>query len=281
MGKTTRVVLCGLRKVGKTAIVEQLIYGNINKSTELHSTIEDIYVANIETDRGAREKIRFYDTCGLDQPLPNAPQGSRDHPQLPKMYFGLADGYVLVYDTDRPDSLDALISLKKDIDKYREKKEVTIIVLGNRIKSTETGTLENTASKAAHWAAREKLRHFEVNAMERQTLYEPFVYLASRLNPPPNKSAFPQLSMVRKSITRPDTSWANIVGIHMWMENDCFTYATIAWTSSVHVALCTEQKKMRERVSKLKNRGNFPALGAILSMQKILIVDQPYCTLFS
>lgn len=33
MGKTTRVVLCGLRKVGKTAIVEQLIYGNINKST--------------------------------------------------------------------------------------------------------------------------------------------------------------------------------------------------------------------------------------------------------
>ena len=32
MGKTTRVVVCGLKGVGKTAILEQLIYGNITKS---------------------------------------------------------------------------------------------------------------------------------------------------------------------------------------------------------------------------------------------------------
>lgn len=205
MGKTARVVMCGLRKVGKTAILEQLIYGNISKSTELHSTIEDIYVANIETDRGTREKVRFYDICGLDQPLPNSP-ASRDQPQLPRQYFGLADGYILVYDTDRPESLDALIALKKDIDRNREKKELVLIVVGNRIKQSEVGNLENTASKAAHWAAREKIKHFEVNAMDRNTLFEPFVYLTSRLNPPPNKSTFPQLSMVRKSIGRPDTN---------------------------------------------------------------------------
>ncbi|XP_047120126.1 NF-kappa-B inhibitor-interacting Ras-like protein 2 isoform X1 [Schistocerca piceifrons] len=244
MGKTARVVMCGLRKVGKTAVLEQLIYGNISKSTldilvflrketrliscptisrqpvkfvwlkgkqeeegmqELHSTIEDIYVANIETDRGTREKVRFYDICGLDQPLPNSP-ASRDQPQLPRQYFGLADGYVLVYDTDRPESLDALIALKKDIDRNREKKEMVLVVIGNRIKQSEVGNLENTASKAAHWAAREKIKHFEVNAMDRSTLFEPFVYLTSRLNPPPNKSSFPQLSMVRKSIGRPDTN---------------------------------------------------------------------------
>ena len=29
------------------------------------STIEDIYVASIETDRGQKEKIYFYDTAGL------------------------------------------------------------------------------------------------------------------------------------------------------------------------------------------------------------------------
>ncbi|XP_067006256.2 NF-kappa-B inhibitor-interacting Ras-like protein isoform X1 [Anabrus simplex] len=200
MGKTTRVVVCGLRSVGKTAILEQLIYGNVTKTAELHSTIEDIYVANIETDRGTREKVRFYDTAGLDYSNP----ASREQSQLARQYIGLADGYVLVYDTDRPESLDVLVSLKKDIDRNRDKKEVTVIVLGNRTKPMDVGSLENTASKASHWAAREKIKHYEVNAMERSSLYEPFVYLASRLNPPPNKSTFPQLSMVRKTISRPD-----------------------------------------------------------------------------
>ncbi|KAJ4428696.1 hypothetical protein ANN_25689 [Periplaneta americana] len=198
MGKTTRVVVCGLKAVGKTAILEQLIYGNINKSSELHATIEDIYVATIETDRGTREKVRFYDTAGLG--------GGREQSQLARQYLGLADGYVLVYDPDRPESLDALVMVKKDIDHNRDKKEVTVIVLGNRMKPMDVGNLENTASKAAHWAAREKIRHYEVNAMDRTSLYEAFVHLASKLNPPPNKSTFPQLSMVRKSIGRPDTS---------------------------------------------------------------------------
>ena len=32
MGKTARVVVCGLKRVGKTAILEQLIYGNITNT---------------------------------------------------------------------------------------------------------------------------------------------------------------------------------------------------------------------------------------------------------
>lgn len=31
----------------------------------MFSTIEDIYVAHIDTDRGQKEKVRFYDTAGL------------------------------------------------------------------------------------------------------------------------------------------------------------------------------------------------------------------------
>ncbi|KAJ9597963.1 hypothetical protein L9F63_011164, partial [Diploptera punctata] len=197
MGKTTRVVVCGLKGVGKTAILEQLIYGNVTKSKEIHPTIEDIYVAQIETDRGTKEKVRFYDTAGLD--------GGRDS-QLARQYLGLADGYVLVYDPDRPESLDALVMVKKDIDRNRDKKEVIAVVLGNRKNPMDPGNLENTASKASHWAMREKLRHFEVNAMDRVSLYEAFVHLSSKLNPPPNKSSFPQLSMVRKSISRPDNN---------------------------------------------------------------------------
>jgi NF-kappa-B inhibitor-interacting Ras-like protein len=33
MGKTARVVVCGQKGVGKTAILEQLIYGNITNTT--------------------------------------------------------------------------------------------------------------------------------------------------------------------------------------------------------------------------------------------------------
>ena len=31
----------------------------------MFSTIEDIYVSYIDTDRGQKEKVRFYDTAGL------------------------------------------------------------------------------------------------------------------------------------------------------------------------------------------------------------------------
>lgn len=33
MGKTTKVVVCGMKGVGKTALLEQLIYGNVNAKT--------------------------------------------------------------------------------------------------------------------------------------------------------------------------------------------------------------------------------------------------------
>lgn len=33
MGKTTRVIVCGMKSVGKTAILEQAIYGNYTKDS--------------------------------------------------------------------------------------------------------------------------------------------------------------------------------------------------------------------------------------------------------
>lgn len=33
MGKTTRVVVCGMKSVGKTALLEQLVYGNVTPKT--------------------------------------------------------------------------------------------------------------------------------------------------------------------------------------------------------------------------------------------------------
>lgn len=91
--------------------------------------------------------------------------------------------------------------MKKDIDKNKDKKEITIIVIGNRTwPDTAQKNLENTANRAANWCTREKIKHFEVNVMDRASLYESFIYLSSKLNPIQNKSTFPQLSMGRKNI---------------------------------------------------------------------------------
>lgn len=84
VGKIGKVVICGMKGVGKTAILEQLIYGSINPDSvsksvplfrlhyltvfliqELCSTIEDTYVASVDTGRGPRDTLRIFDTAGL------------------------------------------------------------------------------------------------------------------------------------------------------------------------------------------------------------------------
>lgn len=79
-------------------------------------TQEDIYVGSIETDRGVREQVRFYDTRGL-----------RDGAELPKHCFSCTDGYVLVYSTDSRESFQRVELLKKEIDKSKDKKEVHVL----------------------------------------------------------------------------------------------------------------------------------------------------------
>ncbi|XP_019754603.1 NF-kappa-B inhibitor-interacting Ras-like protein isoform X2 [Dendroctonus ponderosae] len=195
MGKTCKVVVCGMKGVGKTAILEQAIYGNITQQS-LHPTIEDIYVANIESDKGVREKVRFYDTAGIESSQTATANGTTSQ-QLLRHYLVLADGYILVYDTEKPNSLEALMSIKKDVDKNKDKKEVTVIVIGNRTKDA-TNSADSVVNRASDWCNREKTRHFIVSAMQRSTLNEPFVYITSKLNPPPSKSTFTPLSMGRK-----------------------------------------------------------------------------------
>lgn len=57
---------------------------------------------------------------------------------------------------------------------------------------------ESEENRVINWCSREKIKHFTVNAMNRQSLYDAFIFLTSKLNPPPSKSTFPQLSMGRK-----------------------------------------------------------------------------------
>ncbi|XP_018577965.1 NF-kappa-B inhibitor-interacting Ras-like protein [Anoplophora glabripennis] len=196
MGKIIKVVVCGMKGVGKTTILEQAVYGNITNKTEFYPTIEDIYVANIESDKGTREKLRFYDTAGIE-PSQIATANGTTNQQLPRHYLVLADGYILVYDTGKCNSLDAIISIKKDIDRNKDKKEVTIIVIANRYREEVE---DSTLQKATQWCNREKIKHFVAASLKRSTLYEPFIYITSKLNSLPGKSSFTPLSMGRKVI---------------------------------------------------------------------------------
>ncbi|KAM4844041.1 NF-kappa-B inhibitor-interacting Ras-like protein 2 isoform 3-T4 [Thomomys bottae] len=146
MGKSCKVVVCGQASVGKTSILEQLLYGNHVVGSEMIETQEDIYVGSIETDRGVREQVRFYDTRGL-----------RDGAELPRHCFSCTDGYVLVYSTDSRESFQRVELLKKEIDKSKDKKEVTIVVLGNKCDLQEQRRVDPDV--AQHWAKSEKLEN--------------------------------------------------------------------------------------------------------------------------
>lgn len=172
-------------------------------------TLEDIYIGSIETDRGTREQVRFYDTRGL-----------REGMEFPRHYYSFADGFVLVYSIDSKESFKRMEALKKDIDRQRDKKEVgppiyigalstpfrsgkrtndgtvhcgrqqvTIVVLGNKLDRDGERKVEHTV--AQNWAKAERVRLWEVSVADRHSLIEPFVYLASKMTQPQSKSSFP------------------------------------------------------------------------------------------
>lgn len=75
--------------------------------------------------------------------------------------------------------------------------QVTIIVIANTYKEEVD---DSTVQKATQWCNREKIKHFVATSLKRSTLYEPFIYITSKLNSLPGKSSFTPLSMGRKVI---------------------------------------------------------------------------------
>ena len=97
---------------------------------------------------------------------------------------------------DDESSFQVVDVIRKEVELYKEpKKDIIIVVLGNKKDLNELRKVETV--QALNWAAREKVKFFEVSALERQSLYEPFQYLSSKLNPPSNKTSFSQLTMGR------------------------------------------------------------------------------------
>lgn len=66
---------------------------------------------------------------------------------------------------------------------------MTIIVLGNKLDKQDERRVDS--NMAQNWAKNEKVRLWEVSVVDRRTLIEPFVYLASKMTQPQSKSTFP------------------------------------------------------------------------------------------
>jgi len=84
---------------------------------DLFPTVEDIYVASVDTDRGTKEVLRLYDTEGLQM-------GTTGEIPMLKPYYPIADAFVLMYRIDNRASFDVIEVVRKDIEKNREKREV-------------------------------------------------------------------------------------------------------------------------------------------------------------
>jgi len=179
MGRDTKVIVSGVRSCGKTSILEQLIYGNAFSRRSPDPTIEDIYCAQIESEHGTQERLRIFDTAGLDE----------RNKEIPRHLLSFADAYVLVYSVTSEKSFRLMEEMKKDIDRNKERKDSVVVVLGNKADQSQQQR-EVDPTVAQIWAASEKVRLWEVTVKDRGTLLEPFSYIVSKLTPPSSKSSF-------------------------------------------------------------------------------------------
>lgn len=79
----------------------------------------------MDNERGSKEKIWFYDTCGIDNTNFN-------NSETIKNYIYSSDAIVLVYSVSDFTSFAILDSFKKLIDRIKEKKEVGLSHFGGR-----------------------------------------------------------------------------------------------------------------------------------------------------
>lgn len=137
--------------------------------------IKDIYSAMIlNEDKAIKERIHLLE-------VPIEASNATGQIELIKDFINSADGIILVYCIDSFESFQLIDMLKRSIDKSREKRDIPVVALGNKLDRFRDRKVDATACQA--WAVKENVHLCEVTATERKSLIEPFMYLASRLNP--------------------------------------------------------------------------------------------------
>ncbi|KAJ7394212.1 NF-kappa-B inhibitor-interacting Ras-like protein 1 [Desmophyllum pertusum] len=165
-----RLVVVGGSCVGKTAVIEQAIFGNHSPGQPTFHTIEDIYDVQLDTDRGIKERIRIFDTAGVDLHVNNG--------ELSKHYLNLADGFLLVFSVTSKKSFQQIQAIKKEIDKNKGK-DFPVVVVATKADIKNERECESIVIKK--WAEAEKVRLTELYVGDRKALQDPFVQITTRM----------------------------------------------------------------------------------------------------
>ncbi|KAL9969483.1 hypothetical protein ACROYT_G021703 [Oculina patagonica] len=168
MPKCLRLVVVGGSCVGKTAVIEQAVFGNHSPGQPTFHTVEDIYEVQLDTDRGVKERIRIFDTAGVDS----------SNGELSKHYLNLADGFLLVFSVTSKKSFQHVQAIKKEIDRNRGK-DFPMVVIATKADIKNERECESLVIKK--WAEAEKVRLTELNVGDRKALQDPFVQITSRM----------------------------------------------------------------------------------------------------
>lgn len=182
--RTHRLLVLGANQVGKTAIIEQLLFENHVVGHGGRPTIGDIYEVSIETEKGTNEKLQIFDT-------PGSLFASSRNSSEQEHYLSIADGVVLVYDVTSKPSYDVVVNLRPKV--TARNKDLPMVVLGNKIDQSAMSVVPTT--KSSQWARSYGIRPFEVTVLNRDSLKEPFSYIAWRMgNPGKPSSVIPLLA---------------------------------------------------------------------------------------
>lgn len=169
----SKIVVLGATSVGKTSIIEQLVYANYYPEKEMNPTIEDTYDAWIEVDRGQpgsqKERVRIFDIKGQDP----------DNLEMPSHHMQIADGFILVFSVTSKKSFDLIKTLKKEVESARGK-DFPMVIVGTKVDSDDRDCDHAASSK---WAKDEKVKFFEVTTISRPTLQKPLSELIKKIVP--------------------------------------------------------------------------------------------------
>uniref|UniRef100_A0A7M5XEZ3 Uncharacterized protein n=1 Tax=Clytia hemisphaerica TaxID=252671 RepID=A0A7M5XEZ3_9CNID len=144
MPKISKIAVFGAKSVGKTSIIQQIVYGNYSINKMMYPTIADSYDAWVDADRGQKERIRIYDLQGQD-PDPNFIS--------PSHHIQIADAFILVFSVTSKTSFSVVEKLRKEIVICRGK-DVPIVVLGTKVDMSETRECQH--NEVMKWADHEK-----------------------------------------------------------------------------------------------------------------------------
>ncbi|KAG8557561.1 hypothetical protein GDO81_016657 [Engystomops pustulosus] len=169
-----RLVFMGAAGVGKTALIQQLLYERFEPRHQC--TVEEVYCLDPEPN-ALRLHIEIVDTSG-----------SYSFPAMQKLRIQQGDAFALVFSLDDLESFQEVERLREEIHQIKGEVDVPIVVVGNKtdlfpgVKS-DAGQLmavQAAATAELEWDS----GYVETSAKQNQKVQDVFEELLRRVNLP-------------------------------------------------------------------------------------------------